>query len=184
MKQSYYLVKDDNTTVGASSPFCGSINGCTSNRHEFTIRANETQTVYLSAFTWPTRSYPKSCVVADGYYAGPADATHMLYFRSKDDSKDFPGARTWMQFGQSTEFNGFEMEDGDELTVIIEMDWREGSSRDFSLVSWATGSQPVAITADHEESNTFQGAMPLTVRQSTDGNAANESGADICAANP
>jgi hypothetical protein len=47
-----------------------------------------------------------------------------------------------------------------------------------------SGSQPVAITADHEESNTFQGAMPLTVRQSTDGNAANESGADICAANP
>jgi hypothetical protein len=100
-------VKDDNTTRSAQSPFCNSINGCTSNRHQFTVRANETQTVYLSSYTWPNRSYPYSCIVDNGAYAGPATSTHMLYFRSKDNSKSFDGDRTWMQFTQSTEFNGF-----------------------------------------------------------------------------
>jgi len=76
------------------------------------------------------------------------------------------------------------MEAGEELTVTMEMDWKAGASKDFSLVSWATGSQPVSISSDYSESDTFQGAMPFTVAQATDSNAANESGADICAANP
>jgi len=64
----------------------------------------------------------------------------------------------------------------------MEMDWKDNATKDFSLVFWGTGYQPLLITSDYEETN--QSTFPFTNPQANDGNAAQESGADLCAVNP
>ena len=65
----------------------------------------------------------------------------------------------------------------------MEMEWKENMSKDFSFVVWGTGSDgSVSITSDYEETN--QSTLPFTSPLDGDQNAAQESGADICAVNP
>jgi hypothetical protein len=139
MKQSYFLVTNDNTTRTAEGPFCG-FNNCQSAYHKFTVKSEEDQTVYLSTHTWPIRSYPRSCVVEGNQYAGPGAARHYTRFADKNDSNTrYTGDRTWWTYGESIGLDGFEMAAGAELEVIMEMDWTENASKDFSLVFWGTG---------------------------------------------
>lgn len=64
----------------------------------------------------------------------------------------------------------------------MEMEWTTNASKDASLVFWGTGSEPLIITAD--TSGTTQSSFPFTAPQSSDQNAAQENGADLCSANP
>lgn len=52
------------------------------------------------------------------------------------------------------------MSAGDEITVTMEMEWMEDASKDFSLVFWGTGSQPILIIPEFEE--THQSTFPFT----------------------
>jgi hypothetical protein len=66
----------------------------------------------------------------------------------------------------------------------MEMDWKSNASRDFSLVVWSTGSNPVQITANLDATDDNQSHWPLTTRLDDDQNAAQENGADLCSENP
>lgn len=59
---------------------------------------------------------------------------------------------------------------GAEITVTMEMDWSDAASKDFSLVFWGTGSQPILITSDFE--GVHQSVFPFTAPLATDQNAA------------
>ena len=123
----------------------------------------------MSAHTWAKRTYPRSCVVSGSSYVGPASSAHFMQFKSTG-STPYPGDYVWMQFTESTESNGFDIEAGAELEVVMEMDWKTDSSKDFSLVIWGTGSQPVLITAEYAE--TQQSTFPYTTPRTSDYNAA------------
>jgi hypothetical protein len=137
----------------------------------------------MSTHTWPIRSYPRSCVVEGNQYAGPGAARHYTRFADKNNSNTrYTGDRTWWTYGESIGLEGFEMAAGAELEVIMEMDWTENASKDFSLVLWGTGTQPILITSDFDGVN--QSMFPFTNPLSSDQNATEESGADLCAENP
>ena len=59
---------------------------------------------------------------------------------------------------------------GAELEVIMEMDWSENASKDFSVVAWSTGTQPVLITSDFTDAT--QSHFPFTSPLASDQNAA------------
>ena len=73
---------------------------------------------------------------------------------------------------------------GDEILVHMEMDWRDGATRDASLVFWGTGTDALDIEPVTAETADFAGTMPFTVRRATDGNAAQENTSDACFPNP
>ena len=91
------------------------------------------------------RSYPTDCVVENGRRAGPWAATHYTQFRSYDQSKRFDGDYTWFSWTEDAEFSGFDIAAGDEILVTMEMDWRDGATRDASLVFWGTGTDALDI---------------------------------------
>jgi hypothetical protein len=62
-------------------------------------------------------------------------------------------------------FDAIELKAGQQLKVVIELDWKTNSSRDFSLVAWSDGSQEVEITSDLPYSDTIRSAFPLTERR-------------------
>ena len=76
MAQDYFLVTDDTSTLPADGPYCEA--GCERTKHTFTLRSEATQTVYLSAHTWPERTYPEGCDI--GAVTGPVQDRdyHML----------------------------------------------------------------------------------------------------------
>lgn len=47
MKQSFFLVTDDDSQTG---------------QHSFTVKAAQAQTIFLSSHTWPIRTYPEDCI--------------------------------------------------------------------------------------------------------------------------
>ena len=82
------------------------------------------------------------------------------------------------------DYEGFELKAGQQLKVIMEMDWKTNASRDFSLVVWSDGSEAVEIVADLPYSNTISSSWVLTERQEDDNNAEQEAEADLCIENP
>ena len=64
----------------------------------------------------------------------------------------------------------------------LRMDWVAKKTKDFSVVVWSESNQPVVITPVYAE--TVPSAWPYIEKRATDGNAAVESGADSCEANP
>lgn len=99
----------------------------------------------MSTHTWPIRSYPTECVVENDRRAGPWTARHYTHFKSFDGSKSFNGDNTWFSWSEDAPFDGFDMEPGDEILVQMELDWKDGASRDASLVFWGTGSDALDI---------------------------------------
>ena len=73
------------------------------------------------------------------------------------------------------------MDAGSAISVTMEMDWQQNSTRDFSLVVWGTGNA-VSIEADGWQ--TKRSAFPYTNKRSDDMNAAQENGSDDCQENP
>ena len=161
MKQSYFLGLDDyanyNYATGPYSYFLAK-------RHEFTITSPVDQKIYISSHVWPLKSYPDDC---KGLYLGPQDSKHYIQLTDKDRSNRVISSqiRTWWRFDQSMNFDAIELKAGQQLQVVIELDWKTNSSRDFSLVVWSDGSQEVEITSDLPYSDTIRSAFPLTERR-------------------
>ena len=61
MKQSYFLSLDDEVTTKADGYFCGA--DCTRIGYKFNISTAVPSTLYIKLYTWPRRTYPRSCVV-------------------------------------------------------------------------------------------------------------------------
>ena len=168
MKQSFYLVQGDTSADG---------------KHEFTVKATENQTVYLTGHVWPQRSYPDRCTATSAgvhsiLYNGKA-ANHWERTRYAGDNTWY----SWSTAGGQNSLSAITMAAGEELTVKMELDWKVDATRDFSLVAWSTGSAaPLieAVSPGTRPPSTF----PFTPEQANDMNAATQSGADACVANP
>ena len=80
----------------------------------------------MSAQTWPLRSYPNDCLYDQQSQdkIGPASAKHLINFRSYDASKRYPKDRSWRAYKTKYEFDGFELEEGKELLITMELDWQ------------------------------------------------------------
>lgn len=50
----------------------------------------------------------------------------------------------------------FEIEEGEELTVVMGMNWQPGMTKDFALVIWGDSNSPVSITADYSDTETYK----------------------------
>ena len=63
LAQTYFLVLDDDTTrTPVITSTCLGRNNCLSALHKFTVTVTEAQTIYMSAHTWPLRTYPQDCI--------------------------------------------------------------------------------------------------------------------------
>ena len=145
MEHTYFLVLDDNSNNPATGPFCGS--HCT--MHKFTVRANESQTVHLSAHSWPLRTYPTDCLLTNGYKSGANEARHYVRFVGKDSNINYTGQGSWRAFTDHTGFDAIQMSAGAELEVTMEMEWKPKMSKDFSIVAWSTGSLDIIADTLH-----------------------------------
>ena len=117
----------------------------------------------MSARTWPLRSYPNDCISNEAHEKiGPAAAKHLINFRSLDHGKRYAKDRSWRTFKTKYEYDGIELEEGNELLITMELDWREGSTKDMSLVFWGTGQEKLEIELLDEE--TKSSSLPLTTR--------------------
>ena len=107
MTHSYFLVTNDESTIPADGDFCG-FNNCRSIKHSFTVRSEEAQTVYLSAHTWPLRTYPHSCKMNDDFeYYGAALAKHYFHFTDRNTGTNYPGDDYWYYWNSRISMNPF-----------------------------------------------------------------------------
>ena len=125
----------------------------------------------MSTHTWPIRSYPTDCAEGNSFRPGPESAKHFTQFRSFNRSKRYNGDNTWFSYKDDAEFDGFDMAAGDEILVTMEMDWKDGATRDASLVFWGTGTDNLDIEPVTSQTRNYAGQMPFTARRRTDGNA-------------
>jgi hypothetical protein len=182
LKQAYYLVENDNTSLRAESSFCDDLaNNCGSYRHEFTVTSSVEQTVHLNTYAWPERSYPGDCTT--DWEASTSTRAHFTLYTGADGTR-YEGDNTWYFWRDHNFMPSFEMEKGAKLTVKMEMDWSPNMSRDFSLVAWSTDTAVDIVTTTPETTPFKRDAWPLIERQSNDMNAASESGADDCFRTP
>ena len=77
MKQTYYLVVDDDTPENPN-PNRRTLWGKERSQHKFTITSPVDQKLYISAHVWPTRSYPNDCRAA-----GPLASEHIFVVNDK-----------------------------------------------------------------------------------------------------
>ena len=183
MTQSYFLVTDDDT-AGNPNPNRRTLWGTERSKHVFTITSPVDQTIYISAHTWPLRSYPHDCRGADG----PQTSVHYVIVTDKDggtpNNADSDRAGKWLRMAGHSYYAGFTMTAGQQLEVEFGMDWKTNESHDFSLVVWGTGDQQTSIQADLAYTRGLSSHWPLTVMQADDQNAEQESTADLCKENP
>jgi len=153
MKHSFFLIENDVSNTEADGPFCG-FNGCSSIKHTFTVKSPTTQTVYMSTYTWPVRTYPRDCQTikksGNTYLDDVATAKHQIQFKDKDKNNpvSHPLKNVWLSWQEEVQLEGFVMQAGQEIIVTLEMDWKPNASRDVSLVAWSTKS-PMTIESNN-----------------------------------
>ena len=119
MWRTHWLKLDDNTNSPGSNRNCGS--RCT--RHEFTLKSEKTQMVIVSANTWQDRGYPNSC--KNGATRG--SKRHVIEVQGH-------GTATF-QHGNKM-MSPFQMQAGQEINVVLEMDYNRAMAKDVSVVVW------------------------------------------------
>lgn len=114
----YFLMLDDQTDSPGTWSWCGKT--CT--RHKVTVYSDVAQTVYVTAFTWEKRSYPKECQ--------KKNKIHSIYMEGDVTVYTFKdGAR---------QVNPISFEANESHSFIIELDWgRESITKDWSVTAWA-----------------------------------------------
>jgi hypothetical protein len=105
MKQSYFLVVDDDTADN-QNPNRKTMWGKNRSQHIFTVESPEDQKVYISAHTWPTRSYPNDC-----RKDGPIASEHIVVVTGEANADSDRGGK-WLYFSGSGYYAGFEMKAG------------------------------------------------------------------------
>lgn len=135
----------------------------------------------MNAYAWPERSYPGDCTT--DWEDSTNTRAHLTLYTAADGT-EYEGDNTWYFWRDHNFMPSFEMEEGAELTVKMEMDWSPNMSRDFSLVAWSTVTAVDIVTTTPETAPFKRDAWPLLERQSDDMNAASESGADDCFRTP
>ena len=90
MAQTFFLVTDDETRRSPENFHFR--DNCGSALHKFTLQFTEAQTVYMSAHTWPLRSYPRDCLKDESdKFVGAGAATHYFIFKEKNAKR-----KTWL----------------------------------------------------------------------------------------
>ena len=53
----------------------------------------------------------------------------------------------WWTWTADQTFDSFTVDSAAEFELDMEMDWRAGATRDFSVVVWSSGSEAAAVTS-------------------------------------